>query len=72
MRNAGLRVFGEWLLTTVIAFLMMGAFSLALPGRRLSLPVIAVSIGAATLGKLSYSAEKVVVRRVRSRRAGGN
>jgi hypothetical protein len=29
-------------------------------------------IGAATLGKLSYSAEKAVARRVRSRRAAGS
>jgi hypothetical protein len=72
VRNAGLRVFGEWLLTAVIALLIMGVFSLAFPGRWLSLPVIAVSIGAATLGKLSYSAERAVVRRVRSRRAGGS
>jgi hypothetical protein len=39
-----------------------------LPGRRLTLPVIAVSIGAATLGKLSCSLNKAVLRRIRSRR----
>jgi hypothetical protein len=41
-----------------------------LPGLRLTLPVIAVSIGAATLGKLSYSLEKAARRHIRSRRSG--
>jgi hypothetical protein len=65
-----LRAFGEWLMTAVVAFLIMEIADRVLPGHRLTLPVIAASIGAATLGKLSYSAEKAVVRRVRSRRAG--
>jgi hypothetical protein len=40
-------------------------------GDRLTLPVIAASIGAATLGKLSYSPEKAALRRFRSRRRPG-
>jgi hypothetical protein len=70
VKGAVLRGFGEWLMTAVVAFLIMEIADRVLPGHRLTLPVIAVSIGAATLGKLSYSAEKAVVRRVRSRRAG--
>jgi hypothetical protein len=66
-----LRAFGEWLMTAVVAFVIMEIADRVLPGHRLTLPVIAASIGVATLGKLSYSAEKAVVRRVRSRRAGG-
>jgi hypothetical protein len=42
-----------------------------IPGHRLTLPVIAASIGAATLGKVSYSLEKAAVRRARSRRRSG-
>lgn len=69
--STALRAFGEWLLTAVVALLIMEIAGQFLPGHRLTLPVIAVSIGAATLGKLSYSLEKAAVRRVRARRAGG-
>jgi hypothetical protein len=69
--SAALRAFGELLLTAVVAFLIMEIAGQFLRGHRLTLPVIAVSIGAATPGKLSYSLEKAVVRRVRARRAGG-
>jgi hypothetical protein len=71
VRNAALRAFREWLLTAVVAFVIMEIGQQVVPGHRLTLPVIGMSIGAATLGKLSYSAEKAVARRVRSRRAGG-
>jgi len=71
MNSLVLRAFGEWLMTAVVAFVIMEIADRVLPGHRLTLPVIAASIGAATLGKLSSSAEKTVVRRARSRRAGG-
>jgi len=70
MNSPVLRAFGEWLMTAVVAFVIMEIADRVLPGHRLTLPV-AASIGAATLGKLSSSAEKTVVRRARSRRAGG-
>jgi hypothetical protein len=57
-------------MTAVVAFLIMEVADRVLPGHRLTLPAIAVSIGAATMEKLSYSAGKSVVRRVRSRPAG--
>jgi len=71
MNSPVLRAFGEWLMTAVVAFVIMEIADRVLPGHRLTLPVIAASIGAATLGKLSSSAENTVVRRARSRRAGG-
>jgi hypothetical protein len=71
VRNAALRAFREWLLTAVVAFVLMEIVQRVLPGHHLTLPVIGVSIAAATMGKLSYSAEKAVVRRIRSRRADG-
>jgi hypothetical protein len=71
VRNAALVAFPEWLLTAVVAFVIMEIAQQVLPGHHLTLPIIGASIGAATLGKLSYSAEKSVVRRIRSRRAGG-
>jgi hypothetical protein len=63
---------GEWLLTAVVAFVIMVIADQILPGHRLTLPVIAAAIGAAILGKLSYTAQKHVVRRVRSRREVGS
>jgi hypothetical protein len=63
-----LGAFREWLLTALVAFVLMEAIELVLPGHRLTLPVIAASIGAATLGKLSYGLEKAALRRIRSRR----
>ena len=72
MRGAVLRAFGEWLMTAVVAFVILEIVGRVLPGHRVTLAMIAVVIGVATLGKLSYSAEKAVVRRVRSRRAGGS
>ena len=54
MNGPVLRAFGEWLMTAVVAFLIMEIADRVLPGHRLTLPVIAASIGAATLGKLSY------------------
>jgi hypothetical protein len=71
VKNAVLRAFGEWLVTAVVAFVILEIAGRLLLGRWVTLAMIAVTIGAATLGKLSYSAEKAVVRRVRSRRAGG-
>jgi hypothetical protein len=71
VRSAAPQAFRGWLLIAVVAFVIMEIAQQVLPGHRLTLLVIGVSIGAATLGKLSYSAEKAVVRRVRSRRAGG-
>jgi hypothetical protein len=71
VKNAALRAFGEWLVTPVVAFVILEIVGRLLLGRWVTLAMIAVTIGAATLGKLSYSAEKAVVRRVRSRRAGG-
>jgi hypothetical protein len=71
VRHAALRAFGEWLLTALVAFVIMEIAAQVLPGHRLTLPVIAASIGAATLGKLSYSLEKAVLRRARSRRRPG-
>jgi hypothetical protein len=71
VKGAVPRAFSGWLVTAAVAFLIMEIADRVLPGHPLTLPVIAASIGAATLGKLSYSAEKAVVRRVRSRRAGG-
>jgi hypothetical protein len=69
VRSAALQAFREWLLIAAVAFVIMEIAQHVLPGHRLTLPVIGLSIGAATLGKLSYSAEKAVVCRVRSRRA---
>ena len=66
-----MQAFREWLLAAVVAFVILEIAGQVLPGHRITLLVAGVSIGAATLGKLSYSAEKAVVRRVRSRRAGG-
>ena len=71
VRNAALQAFREWLLAAVVAFVIMEVLQQVLPGHRLTLPVIGVAIGAATLGKLSYLAQRAVVRRTRSRRAGG-
>lgn len=64
-----MRALREWLLTAVLAFAIMEILQQVLPGHPLTLPVIGVSIGAATLGKLLHSAQKAVVRRVRFRRA---
>lgn len=72
VRDAALRAFREWLLTALVAFVLMEIAAHVLPGHRLTLPVIAASIGAATLGKLSYSLEKAALRRVRSRRRAGS
>ena len=71
VRHAALRAFGEWLLTALVAFVLMEIVAQVTPGHRLTLPLIAAAIGAATLGKLSYSLEKAVLRRVRSRRRPG-
>jgi hypothetical protein len=71
VKSAALQAFGGWLLTAVVAFVILEIARLVLPGHRMTLLVVGLSIGAATLGKLSYSAEKAVVRLVRSRRAGG-
>jgi branched-subunit amino acid ABC-type transport system permease component len=56
------------MLAAVTAFVLMEIAERMLPGHRLTLPVIALSIGAATLGKLSYSLERAALRRIRSRR----
>ena len=64
-------MFREWLIIAAVAFALMEIARQVLPGRPLTLPLIGLSIGAATLGKLSYSAEKALVRRFRSRRAKG-
>jgi len=69
VRNAALQAFRELLLTAIVAFVLMEILQRVLPGHRLTLTVIGVALGAAMLGKLSYAAEKAVVRRVR-RRAG--
>jgi hypothetical protein len=66
-----LQAFREWMLTAVVAFVIMEILQQVIPGHRLTLPVIGVAIGAATLGKLSYSAQRAVLVRARSRRAGG-
>lgn len=58
-------------MAALFAFLIMEIAARVLRGHRLTLPVIAVSIGVAVLGKLSYSAEKALVRRIRSRREAG-
>jgi hypothetical protein len=71
VRRAALRALGEWLLTALVAFVLMEIAAQVLPGHWLTLPVIAASIGAATLGKLSYSLEKAALRRARSRRRPG-
>jgi hypothetical protein len=68
VRHAARRAFGEWLLTALVALVLLEIAAQVIPGHRLTFPVIAVAIGAATLGKLSYSAEKAALRRVRSRR----
>ena len=68
MRRTALRALGEWLLAALVAFVLMEIIARALPGHRLTLPVIAASIRAAALGKLSYSLEKAALRRLRSRR----
>jgi hypothetical protein len=64
VKSAALRAFGEWLLTAVVAFVILEIARQVLPGHRMTLLVVGLSIGAAT-------AEKAVVRFVRSRRAGG-
>ena len=71
VRHAALRAFREWLLIALVAFVLMEIAGQVLPGHRLTLPVVAAAIGAATLGKVSYSLEKAALRRIRSRRAGG-
>ena len=68
VRHAARRAFGEWLLTALVALVLLEIAAQVIPGHRLTFPVIAVAIGAATLGILSYSAEKAALRRVRSRR----
>ena len=71
MTRPAFRAFREWLLVAAVAFALMEIAHQVLPGHPLTLPVIGLSIGAAALGKLSYSAEKALVHRFRSRRAGG-
>jgi len=45
MNSPVLRAFGEWLMTAVVAFVIMEIADRVLPGHRLTLPVIAASIG---------------------------
>jgi hypothetical protein len=51
VRHAALRAFGEWLLTALVAFVIMEIAAQVLPGHRLTLPVIAASIGAGHPGQ---------------------
>jgi hypothetical protein len=71
VKNAAQRAFGEWLVTAVVTFVILEIAGRLLLGHWVTSGMIAVTIGAATLGQLSYSAQKAMVRRVRSRRAGG-
>jgi hypothetical protein len=69
--SAALRAFGKWVLAATVAFALMEIAQQVFPRHPLTLMVVGVSIGAATLGWLSYLAEKAAMRRLRSRRAGG-
>jgi hypothetical protein len=51
VRHAARRAFGEWLLTALVALVLLEIAAQVIPGHRLTFPVIAVAIGAATLGK---------------------
>lgn len=70
VRHAALRAFREWLLAALAAA-MLAVVLAGVIEHRLTLLVIAASVGAATLGMLSYQVQKAVVRRVRSRHGPG-
>ena len=68
VRQTVLRTFSQWLLTAVAVFVLMEFAWQVHPGHWLTHRVMVAAIGAALLGKLSYSLEKAVLRRIRSRR----
>jgi hypothetical protein len=72
VRQTRLLTFSQWLVTALLAFTLAEFLALVRHGPWLTHRVMAEVVGAALLGKLSYSVEKVALRRIRSRRQQGD
>lgn len=72
MTKTGLRTFGQWIATASLAFALVEFLAVVRPGPWLTHRVMTEAVGAALLGKLTYSVQKAVLRRIRSRRQQGD